>query len=85
MKRHPRPSENTDICITIYKSSKNYSYKVAIKVILWLVGHQNMRNIKGHSTRKDENHCPNPLGELPEHLPYKKQKVFGGKVVQISP
>lgn len=45
-----------------------------MKIMLWLVGHHNMRNIKGHSTRTAENHCPNPLGELTEHLPYKKQK-----------
>ena len=31
---HLRPSENTDIHVKIHNHSKNYSYEVAIKIIL---------------------------------------------------
>ena len=31
-----RPSENTNISIAVHNNRKDYSYKVAIKIILWL-------------------------------------------------
>ena len=37
----------SDICFVIHNSNKNYSYEVAMKIILWL-GQHNVRNcIKG--------------------------------------
>lgn len=44
----------SDICITIHNSGKLNSYEIAMK-ILWL-GSPHMRPLKGHNSRKVENH-----------------------------
>ena len=56
---HLRPSENTDICITIHNSGKMSSYEVATKTVLWLGGGVTTTQgtvLKGLSIRKVENH-----------------------------
>jgi hypothetical protein len=58
-KGHLRLSENTDIHITINKSSK---ITVAIKIMLWMVVTTTLWTVlQGHGLRNAENHCSNPI------------------------
>lgn len=59
---HLRPSENTDIYITVHNRSK-ISHEVAVKIIfrLWVTTVRGMV-LKGRSTKKSENHCSTPQG-----------------------
>ena len=63
-----RLSENTDIYIMIPGNSKNYSFEIATKIILWLGVTTTWGTVlDGQNTRNIENHCSRYLNIITIH------------------